>query len=65
MCRIVGVFAYGKPGRVTAPVIERMRDTMAIAAPTAAAFGFRHSAHVGLGHRRLSFIDLSDRAASR
>lgn len=62
MCGIVGVFAYGKPGRVTAPVIERMRDTMAHRGPDGSDLWVSPSGHVGFGHRRLSFIDLSDLA---
>lgn len=62
MCGIVGVFAYGKPGRVTAPLIERMRDTMAHRGPDGSDLWVSPSGHVGFGHRRLSFIDLSDLA---
>ncbi|MCV3243678.1 asparagine synthase (glutamine-hydrolyzing) [Mesorhizobium sp. ZC-5] len=62
MCGIVGVFAYGKPGRVTAPLIERMRDTMAHRGPDGSDLWVSPSGQVGFGHRRLSFIDLSDLA---
>src|SRR5262245_46684466 len=63
MCGIVGVFAYGKPGRITAEVVERMRDTMGHRGPDGSGLWISASAHVGLGHRRLSFSDLSDRSA--
>lgn len=62
MCGIVGVFAYGKPGRVTAPVLAAMRDTMQHRGPDGADLWISDDAHVGFGHRRLSFIDLSDLA---
>jgi asparagine synthase (glutamine-hydrolysing) len=62
MCGIVGVFAYGKPGRVNARVISAMRDTMAHRGPDGMGVWISPSAHLGLAHRRLSFIDLSETA---
>ncbi len=62
MCGIVGVFAYGKKGSVEGSVIAAMRDTMIHRGPDGADLWVSDSAHVGLGHRRLSFIDLSDLA---
>lgn len=62
MCGIVGVFAYGKPGSVSPGVISAMRDTMAHRGPDGSDVWVSDDAHIGFGHRRLSFIDLSDLA---
>jgi asparagine synthase (glutamine-hydrolysing) len=63
MCGIVGVFAYGKPGRVTAETIIAMRDCMAHRGPDGADLWIGPDAHLGFGHRRMSFIDLSNTAS--
>jgi asparagine synthase (glutamine-hydrolysing) len=62
MCGIVGVFAYGKPGRVTPEIVASMRDTMVHRGPDGADLWISEQRHVGFGHRRLSFIDLSNLA---
>lgn len=62
MCGMMGVFAYGKPGRVTPEILVGMRDTMAHRGPDGADLWISDDGHVGFGHRRLSFIDLSDLA---
>lgn len=63
MCGIVGIFAYGKPGRVVPGVLAAMRDTMARRGPDGDGMWISDDAHVGFGHRRLSFIDLSTAAS--
>ncbi len=64
MCGIVGVltFSQSSPG-VTAPYLEGMRDAMAHRGPDGAGVWISHDCRVGLGHRRLSIIDLSPTAA--
>lgn len=62
MCGIVGIFAYGKPGQVDASELARMRDTMVHRGPDGSDLWVSADRHVGFGHRRLSFIDLSDLA---
>ncbi|MCD6309964.1 MAG: asparagine synthase (glutamine-hydrolyzing) [Candidatus Eremiobacteraeota bacterium] len=60
MCGIVGVFrfsGYGDP--ITPPLIESMRDTMIHRGPDDCGFYISPDRRVGLGHRRLSIIDLS------
>lgn len=59
MCGIVGVFAYGRQGAVTSAIIDKMRDTMRHRGPDGKDSWVSPSEHVGLGHRRLSIIDLS------
>ena len=64
MCGINGALAFqGSTFRVTAPYLSRMRDTMAHRGPDGADTWVDADGRIGLGHRRLSIIDLSDRAA--
>jgi asparagine synthase (glutamine-hydrolysing) len=64
MCGIVGALAFRESGfAVTAPYIGRMRDTMAHRGPDGAGTWIAPDGRIGLGHRRLSIIDLSDAAA--
>ena len=65
MCGINGALAFSSGTfRVTEPYIDRACATRwGIADPTARASGWMRITRVGLGHRRLSIIDLSDAAA--
>jgi len=64
MCGIVGALAFRNASFVvTAPYIERMRDAMAHRGPDGAGTWIAPDGRVGLGHRRLSIIDLSEAAA--
>ncbi|MBN8919171.1 MAG: asparagine synthetase B, partial [Rhizobiales bacterium] len=58
MCGIVGVFALGS-SNVDPSVVERMRDAMQSRGPDGAGLWMSERCDVGLGHRRLSIIDLS------
>ena len=61
MCGINGALAFSSSTfRVTEPYITRMRDTMAHRGPDGAATWVAPDQRVGLGHRRLSIIDLSN-----
>lgn len=62
MCGLCGVFAYGQPGRVTEEVITAMRETMVHRGPDGAGNWIDGDASIGMGHRRLSFLDLSQAA---
>jgi asparagine synthase (glutamine-hydrolysing) len=64
MCGIVGAltFEYGN-FHVTEPYIVQMRDTMTHRGPDGAGVWVSNDGRVGLGHRRLSIIDLSEAAA--
>ncbi len=60
MCGIVGILSFENSGfRVTTSLITEMRDTMVHRGPDGADVWVSPSAKVGLGHRRLSIIDLS------
>ncbi|MHB1345377.1 MAG: asparagine synthase (glutamine-hydrolyzing), partial [Thermoleophilia bacterium] len=63
MCGIVGAFVFGEGDFcVTEPYIVRMRDTMVHRGPDGAGTWVSANGRVGLGHRRLSIIDLSSAA---
>jgi asparagine synthase (glutamine-hydrolysing) len=60
MCGIVGVYNYGNAGLpLQAETIVRMRDTMAHRGPDDAGVHVTPDGRLGLGHRRLSILDLS------
>ncbi len=64
MCGIVGCVSFENSGfRFDEPYIVRMRDTLAHRGPDSAGVWVSHDRRVGLGHRRLSIIDLSDSAS--
>jgi len=64
MCGVVGALAFSNSTfTVTAPYIERMRDAMAHRGPDGQGTWISPDGRVGLGHRRLSIIDLSEAAA--
>jgi asparagine synthase (glutamine-hydrolysing) len=64
MCGIVGALSFaGGTFTVTEPYIMRMRDTMIPRGPDGAQTWVVTDGHVGLGHRRLTIIDLSETAA--
>ncbi|HET6678531.1 MAG TPA: asparagine synthetase B, partial [Nitrospira sp.] len=63
MCGIVGTLVFdGASFRVTEPYISRMRDVMRHRGPDGAGVWIATDARVGLAHRRLSIIDLSEAA---
>ena len=63
MCGIAGVLATGaNGGAVTVAELEAMRDTMAHRGPDGVGAWVSPSGRVGLAHRRLAIIDLSDQA---
>src|SRR5260370_29484841 len=60
MCGIVGALVFENGSfTVTEPYIRRMRDTMVHRGPDGAGVWVSADRRVGLGHRRLSIIDLS------
>lgn len=61
MCGICGEVHFKDGGAADPAVIGRMADVMAPRGPDAA--GVMVQGRVGLGHRRLKIIDLSDKAA--
>ena len=64
MCGIAGAFVFGTSGfTVTERYIASMRDVMAHRGPDGAGAWVSPDGRIGLGHRRLSIIDLSDAAS--
>jgi asparagine synthase (glutamine-hydrolysing) len=64
MCGITGVLAFKNSSfRVTAEYVTRLRDTMVHRGPDGAGVWVNAAGNAGLGHRRLSIIDLSAAAA--
>jgi asparagine synthase (glutamine-hydrolysing) len=60
MCGIAGALVFNDGHfTVTEPYIRRMRDTMTHRGPDGAGVWISANGRVGLGHRRLSIIDLS------
>lgn len=62
MCGITGIFYHTGGGQVNEETLTRMRDTMVHRGPDGYGNWISKDAKVGLGHRRLSIIDLSDAA---
>ncbi len=62
MCGIVGIYQFDRSRPVLAEHVIRMRDAMVHRGPDGAGLWIAPDASVGLGHRRLSIIDLSDAA---
>lgn len=61
MCGIVGALGFND-FRVTTDYINKMRDVLNHRGPDGAGTWISPEGHVGLGHRRLSIIDLSSAA---
>jgi len=64
MCGIVGAFSFASSNfTITDNYLTTMRDTMVHRGPDGGGKWISHDGKIGLGHRRLSIIDLSDTAA--
>jgi asparagine synthase (glutamine-hydrolysing) len=64
MCGIVGVLGFsGGSFRITEEYLRRMRDVMVHRGPDGSGMWISTDGLVGLGHRRLSIIDLSQQAS--
>ncbi len=64
MCGIVGALSFRNSGfGIQESYITRMRDTMAHRGPDGAGVWISFDKRLGLGHRRLSIIDLSNTAS--
>ncbi len=59
MCGIVGALSIDDDGRIDASLVESMRDRLAHRGPDSAGSWLSADRRIGLGHRRLSIIDLS------
>ena len=63
MCGIAGLFCYASSASVDKDVLVRMRDTMIHRGPDGSGLWLSKDSRVGLAHRRLAIVDLSDAAA--
>lgn len=63
MCGIVGALSFTRDFEITGSYINRMRDTMIHRGPDGAGTWIAPDQRIGLGHRRLSIIDLSNAAS--
>jgi asparagine synthase (glutamine-hydrolysing) len=64
MCGVVGTLVFdSSSGGVDSGTLTRMRDTLAHRGPDGAGIWISNDRKVGLGHRRLSIIDLAETAA--
>jgi asparagine synthase (glutamine-hydrolysing) len=61
MCGIVSIFAYNDPSGVDHDDLRQIRDQMAHRGPDGSGEWYSPDNRVGLGHRRLAIIDLSER----
>ena len=61
MCGIAGILIYRQTGApVNRDELLKIRDTMTVRGPDGAGLWIASEGHVGLAHRRLSIIDLSE-----
>ena len=64
MCGVAGIFSFcNSDYQVTMDILLRMRETMVHRGPDGAGVWISSDCKVGLAHRRLSIIDLSESAA--
>ena len=59
MCGICGIISLDKGIAISGDILVSMRDTMIHRGPDDAGIYISDDKRVGLGHRRLSIIDLS------
>lgn len=63
MCGITGIYNFKKDGEVRENDLVAMRDTLAHRGPDGAGVFVSPDRRVGLGHRRLAIIDLTEAGA--
>ena len=63
MCGVAGIFHFGRSDPVTSDILHKMNDAMVHRGPDGEGIYISENKRVGLGHRRLSIIDLSDQAS--
>ena len=61
MCRIAGFWDINANAQQATPqLLDKMRDALAYGGPDSAGSFWNDSPKIGLGHRRLSILDLSE-----
>jgi asparagine synthase (glutamine-hydrolysing) len=63
MCGIAGIFEYASSRSVNGEALIRMRDTMVHRGPDGAGIWLSPDGRMGLAHRRLAIVDLSEAAS--
>ena len=63
MCGVTGIFHFDRPEPVSADLLHRMNNTIFHRGPDGDGTYVSSDGKVGLGHRRLSIIDLSEGGA--
>lgn len=63
MCGIAGIFHYRRDEQVDEQELLRIRDAMVARGPDGAGLWLSADRHIGLAHRRLAIIDLSEAGA--
>jgi asparagine synthase (glutamine-hydrolysing) len=63
MCGINGIYAYRDSAMADPQALRRTRDCMALRGPDGFGEWYSSDSRIGLGHRRLSIIDLTGRGA--
>ena len=63
MCGVTGIFHFDRPESVSADLLHRMNNTIFHRGPDGDGTYVSRDGKVGLGHRRLSIIDLSEGGA--
>ncbi len=61
MCGFVGIYNYGNSQDIDEKLLIEMRDTMVHRGPDDCGVYLSPDRKLGLGHRRLSIIDLTPR----
>jgi asparagine synthase (glutamine-hydrolysing) len=62
MCGIVGILSLNQSQQISESLLISMRDTMVHRGPDGGGVWISQDGRIGLGHRRLSIIDLSNAA---
>ena len=62
MCGITGIYYFDSQATVDQRLLQRMTDLLAHRGPD--DFGYYRQGNIGLGHRRLSILDLSPQGIS-
>ena len=63
MCGVAGILHFGRSDPVTSNILHKMNNAMLHRGPDGDGIYVSENKRIGLGHRRLSIIDLSEGAS--
>ena len=63
MCGVAGILHFGRSDPVTSNILHKMNNAMLHRGPDGDGIYISKNRRIGLGHRRLSIIDLSEGAS--